>query len=192
MVISAVALSLGAICLMLAPARASDNAFSTYYQFGMPGNTGYSNPTNLILGNDGNLYGVFGQGAGGSLQGAIFELTTGTTTLSIVYAFGPQSLRPNQLAEGPDGSFFGFYLKSFAPFQYNQELYQYNPNSGLKELDELGVQGRGTSPAWDNGGPAWVCVRDVLRLLPAWRAGICLASAAWRWKLQEARWAAES
>jgi len=79
---------------------------TTLYQF--QGSTDdEANPTVLIAGNDGNLYGVTGPKAVGDLNGMIFKLTT-TGVLTPIHRFQDgEGTHATSLIQGADGNFYG-------------------------------------------------------------------------------------
>jgi uncharacterized repeat protein (TIGR03803 family) len=93
---------------------------SVLYSFsgngGIAASTDGAEPTSLMLGNDGNLYGTT-QWGGAYNQGTVFEFTSGGVE-SVIYSFSgnggvPSSMdgaSPATLTQGSDGSFYGTTL----------------------------------------------------------------------------------
>jgi uncharacterized repeat protein (TIGR03803 family) len=78
---------------------------TTLYAFVGPANT-VVDPTSLILGTDGNLYGLINYSST-SLSGAIFRLVPGGAYTTLYTFSGPDGAAPTSLIQGSDGNFYG-------------------------------------------------------------------------------------
>jgi hypothetical protein len=112
--VALLALLLGTAALGNTPATAPPLEESLVYSFTNTGDGAYPGG-GMILGSDGNFYGTtcgtaFGAGGpGASSYGSVFKLTPGGI-LSTIYTFtgGSDGNCPAwELAEGPDGNFYG-------------------------------------------------------------------------------------
>jgi len=96
----------------------SGGAFTTLHVFGttsgMNQNSDGANPNALLLGSDGNLYGVAGSG-GANGAGVVFRISP-AEQFTVLYAFGSydpisdvndDGVDPTALIEGADGNFYG-------------------------------------------------------------------------------------
>ena len=124
-------------------ARAADNAFSVYYSF-----TGGETPQDLILGSDGNLYGSEYTYSYPTYTGSIYTLTTGTPQYSVIHTFtAAEGGGIYNITQAPDGGFYGFQnFRTGTPPANHDFLSYYNTSTGVRQIAEFGIDGRGTSP----------------------------------------------
>jgi len=108
---------------------APDGTQSVLYAFGSVADDGYS-PGGLILGRDGALYGVTGNGGKAGGGGTAFRLTLGGTYTSL-HSFGVSSsdgVVPIGLLQASDGNFYGTTASGGA--NHCNQIPQDGPNCG--------------------------------------------------------------
>jgi uncharacterized repeat protein (TIGR03803 family) len=138
--VALLALLLGTAALGNTPATAPPLEESLVYSFTNTGDGAYPGG-GMILGSDGNFYGTtcgtaFGAGGpGASSYGSVFKLTPGGI-LSTIYTFtgGSDGNCPAwELAEGPDGNFYGVTTGGNATTPYGT-IFKLTPGGSLTVL----------------------------------------------------------
>jgi uncharacterized repeat protein (TIGR03803 family) len=84
----------------------ADGSLSALYQFQAPTQDA-ANPTLLIQGSDGNLYGATAPRAVGDLNGMIFKLTPSGTLTPIYHFVDGKGTHATSLIQATDGNFYG-------------------------------------------------------------------------------------
>jgi uncharacterized repeat protein (TIGR03803 family) len=111
-------------------------------------------PGPLMLGTDGNFYGVAGWGGittgacGSSGCGTIFKMTTGGT-VAVLHTFsGPDGIYPNGLIEGSDGNFYGTAANGGGSGSACGcgTIFKITPAGVFTTLHKFGGAGEGSSP----------------------------------------------
>jgi uncharacterized repeat protein (TIGR03803 family) len=75
----------------------------------------------LAIGNDGNIYGSTEYGGTGCANcGTIFEFNVATATYKVVVNFSSSTANPSSMVVGPDGTFYGFTIRSPYLFHYSE------------------------------------------------------------------------
>jgi uncharacterized repeat protein (TIGR03803 family) len=75
----------------------------------------------LAVGNDGNIYGTTLYGGTGCANcGTIFEFNVATATYKVVVNFSSTQANPSSLVVGPDGTLYGFTIRSPYLFHYSE------------------------------------------------------------------------
>ena len=108
---------------------------------------GLANPSGLVLGADGALYGVTGAGSAG--YGDVFRINDDGTGYTVLYTFGPSFGGPYSpsagLVQGTDGSLFG--TTQFGGLAGKGAIFKVSTNgTGFTTLHAFGVGADGQSP----------------------------------------------
>ena len=110
-----------------------DGNLTTLVNFGDGSNS--SNPTRLIQGTDGNLYGTTG---GWTDAGAVFKMSLDGTLSTLARFNGSNGNSPEGLMQASDGNFYGIAYISGATYTEHQIVFKVTPAGALSRFYSFG------------------------------------------------------